>query len=172
MTTAASPADQLRSECARLSESCLYTSTSFFIWLKFLRAARVAFITVPLLAGAVATWKILGDSQDPTIRVVLAVAALVSSVLPSVSGALKIDDHLGKAATLAGEFKNLTDRFHQAATISALKSFEDFESEFEQLRERLEHAREDSLTPPEWCFRRARKKIQKGDYTPDQKSNI
>jgi hypothetical protein len=33
--------------------------------------------------------------------------------------------------------------------------------------ERMEEARRDSLTAPEWCFKQAQKKVQSGDYDFD-----
>ena len=68
---------------------------------------------------------------------------------------------------MAGEFKNLQDRFRQAALVSAKKSFTEFEQDVKPFLERLEQARSLSVTAPEWCFRRAQKKIKAGDYDFD-----
>jgi len=67
----------------------------------------------------------------------------------------------------ASEFKNLQDRFRQAALVSSKKAFADFESEFRELFERLEKARSYSLTPPEWAFWLAQRKVKSGDYDFD-----
>jgi len=65
---------------------------------------------------------------------------------------------------LAGEFKNLQDRFRQAALISSQKPFAEFDADFQSLMKRLETARSQSYTAPEWCFKRAQAKIKAGDY--------
>jgi len=57
--------------------------------------------------------------------------------------------------------------FRQAALVSSKKVFSEFETEFAPLMARLEAARKNSLTAPEWCFARAQKKIEKGDYDFD-----
>jgi hypothetical protein len=42
-----------------------------------------------------------------------------------------------------------------------------FEKEARSAFDDLDKARMDSLTPPEWCFKRAQKKVQTGDYDAD-----
>ena len=74
-----------------------------------------------------------------------------------------MDDNLATVSHLAGEFKNLEDRFRQAALVSSQKPFTEFEAEVKPLFERLEQARSKSITPPEWTFKRAQKKVKSGD---------
>ena len=155
---------ELAIECERLSKSCLDTSTSFFIWLKFLRGTKTVFVVVSLVLGSFAAWKFLTSFDVPWVRWVTAISAFIAGLLPSVYSALKLDDHLEECRNLAGEFKNLQDRFRQAALVSAQKAFSEFESDVKPLIERLEKARSRSVTPPEWCFTRAKRKIAAGDY--------
>lgn len=164
--------EQLALECKRQAENCLYTSTSLFIWLRCLRIVRVAFVILPLALGSIAGWKLLTTSDLQSVKIVVSVCALIAGVLPSIYAALKFDDELERCKRLTGEFKNLRDRFRQAALISSLKSFDQFESDFQKLMERLEAARAHSYTPPEWCFRRAQKKIKAGDYDHDVDSAV
>ena len=42
-------------ECRRQEESCLYTSTALYEWVKFLRVLRMVFVVAPIVFGAVAT---------------------------------------------------------------------------------------------------------------------
>lgn len=160
----ASATSQLVDECRRQSESCLYTSTSMFIWLRCLRRFRIAFVIVNALCGGVAGWSILKASTDPDCRFIGALFALLAGVLPAIYSALKADDGLARCAMLAGEFKNLQDRFRQAALIGAKKPFPEFEKSFQRLMDRMERARAGSYTTPEWCFRAAQKKIGSTDY--------
>jgi hypothetical protein len=154
-------------ECKRQSESCLYTSTSLFIWLRFLRVLKTVFIVVPLVLGAVAGWQVLEHVDSPRIKIFTSIAAFLAGLLPTVYSALKFDDHLEQCKQLTAEFKNLRDRFRQAALVSALKPFAEFEKDVEPLLQRLEQARSFSYTAPEWCFTRAQEKIHKGDYDFD-----
>jgi hypothetical protein len=155
---------ELALECKRLSESCLYTSTSLFIWLRCARYIKVFFIVAPLVLGSVASWKLLTGVDLAAVQVFTAVAAFLAGLLPSIYSALKFDDHLEESKHLAAEFKNLQDRFRQAALVSARKPFGEFEADVKPLIDRLEQARAASFTAPEWCFKLAQKKVKKGDY--------
>ena len=103
----------------------------------------------------------------PWVRIATAASAFIAGLLPSVYSALKIDEHMEECRHLAGEFKNLQDRFRQAALVSSKKPFSEFEHDVKPLMERLEKARSRSVTAPEWCFTRAKRKIKAGDYTFD-----
>ncbi len=122
---------------------------------------------MPLILGSIAGWKLLASSDIQSVKVFVAVCALLAGLLPSIYAALKYDDQLDHCKRLTGEFKNLRDRFRQAALVSSLKTFDEFESDFQKLMERLEAARAHSYTAPEWCFRRAQKKVKSGDYDYD-----
>lgn len=163
----ASATTETINECKRLSESCLYTSTSLFVWLRCLRWFRIGFIIFNALCGGLAGWSILKASADPEYKVIGAVFALLAGVLPAIYGALKADDGLAKCAMLAGEFKNLQNRFRQAATIDSKKPPEEFEKIFQRLMDRFERARAHSYTAPEWCFRNAQAKVKAGHYDFD-----
>lgn len=154
-------------ECKRLSESCLYTSTQFFIYVRWLRWIRIGFVAIPLVLGSLATWKVVSGAESYGAKWFAAICAFLAGLLPSIYSALKLDDRLAEAARLAAEFKNLQDRFRQAALVTALKKCSDFEAEFATLMQRLEDARRPSLTPPEYFFKRAQKKIKSGDYEFD-----
>jgi len=159
--------EQLVQECRRLSEGCLYTSTSLFIWLRTLRYLKVVFIIAPLTLGSLAGGKLLLSVDSDGVRAFAAICAFLAGLLPAIYSALKYDDRLKECTFLAAEFKNLQDRFRQAALVASQKPFPEFEAQFDQLMNRLELARKPSFTTPEWCFRRAQKKIKTGDYHYD-----
>lgn len=154
---------QLIQECKRQSESCLYTSTALFIWLRTLRGLKVFFIIAPLTLGSIASGRLLLGNFD-NAKIVAAICAFFAGILPSIYSALKYDDRLKECASLASEFKNLQDGFRVAALVYSEKSFEEFEARFCELVQRLEKARSVSFTAPEWCFKMAQRKIKGGDY--------
>jgi hypothetical protein len=156
------PTVELAKECMRLSENCLYTSTSFFIWLRYAREVRAGFVTLPIVFGAAAVSSLFVDCP-----VLTGALSLVAGVLPLLQAALKWDTSVDDLAQVAGEYKNLQDRFRRATLISSLGPYEAFKAETDLLMERLEQLRLKSITPPEWCFRRAQKKIGAGHYTFD-----
>ena len=154
-------------ECKRMSENCLYSSTAFFIYLRVLRWVRIAFIAFPLVLESIATWNILTESDAGLVKMLVALCAFLAGLLPTVYAALKFDEHLADSKLLASEFKNLQDRFRQAALVASKKPFAEFEAEFNSLMDRLEQARKPSPTLPEWGFKRAQKKVKSGDYDFD-----
>ncbi len=157
--------ESLRKECFRLVDTCLYTSTTFFIWLRFCRFIKTAFLVVPLICGSLGTWSVLTRSDAASLRTVTALCSFLAGLLPAIYAALKLDRHLDQCCRLAGEFKNLQDRFRQAGDISYHKGFDRFETDVQPLMKRLEKARSESFTAPEWCFKFAQRKINKGHYT-------
>lgn len=151
-------------ECKRLSEACLYTSTSLFEWLKSRRRVKTFFTVTPLALGGFAGWRLLTESDLESVKLIVSAFAFLAGLFPTIYAALKFDDQLSNAGVAAAEFKNLQDRFRQAALIGSKKPFVEFEKDFAALMDRLEAARQGSLTPPESFFQVARRKIKAGDY--------
>jgi hypothetical protein len=150
-------------ECQRQSESCSYTAVSFFIWLRWLRRARVFFVAGPVVFGALATWQIVAQTS-PTWA---AVFALLATVMPPAYRASKADEAIEQYTKLAGEFTNLRDRFRQAALVTSKSPLDVFKAEARALFDRLDKARSRPLTPSPWSFTLGRWKIKKGHYEHD-----
>jgi len=163
----ASKAKELVLECKREHDNCLYTSTSLFIWLRCLRMLRVLFVILPLFFGSLGTWKLLTTSDLESVKILVSVCSFVAGLLPAIYSGLKFDSSLDTCRQLAGEFKNLQDRFRQIGLVSSQKPFSEFEKDFQGLMKRMETARSHSYTAPEWCFKRAQQKINAGDYAFD-----
>jgi len=157
-------ASRLVAECRRQEESCLYTSTTLYIWLREARLIRRIFVVVPVVLGALATWSVLDQPERTWLRWLTATFALLAGIFLAVFEALKLDTQIDEIARQAASFKNLQDRFRQAATVTALARFDDFQAEFHALMDRMDEARATSITPPERCFEAARRKIDTGDY--------
>ncbi len=158
----ADPTVALIDECQRQAESCAYTATVFIIWLRVLRGIRVFCVVAPIVFGALATWKLLVNSPAWS-----AVFMLLATVIPPAYRASTVDASINDYTLRAGEMTNLRDRFRQVATIDAHKPFPEFEAAAKPLLDRLEKARNRALTPPEWCFKLARKKHKQGHYAYD-----
>jgi len=131
-------ADQLVQECQRQSESCLYASTAFFIWLRELRCWRVVFVVTPLILGGFASGRLLFFADAGNTKILASVSAFLAGLLPSIYSALKLDDKLRECSNAAAEFKNLQDRFRQVALVAAHKPFAEFETDFNALMDRFE----------------------------------
>jgi hypothetical protein len=104
-------------ECRREEESCLYTSTTLFEWLKCVRFWRAFFVVIPIILGGVATWQLLAH-RDRYKRVTGA-CALLAGFAPAVYKALDFDVSLKLIAQHAHQFKILQDRFRQASRVTA-----------------------------------------------------
>ncbi|MDR4470408.1 MAG: hypothetical protein MRJ68_19280 [Nitrospira sp.] len=162
----------LIAECKRQEESCLYTSTALFEWLKSLRLWKRVFILAPIILGALATWPLFNDRSD--FQWITGTCALLAGLSPAIYKGLDLDVSLDVVTKHAHLFKVLQDRFRVAWTVTALASSADFRKEFDALMNRMDEARSSSLTPPERFFEKARVKIQAGHYdftvdTKDQK---
>jgi hypothetical protein len=150
-------------ECRRQEESCLYTSTGLFEWLKSLRIRKVVLVVVPIILGGLATWPLLAKQDE--YKWVSGGCALLAGFAPAIYKALDSDVNLNMVAKHAHQFKVLQDRFRQCWRITGLGAFGVFKTEFDDLMGRMDDARGASLTPPERFFKAAQRKISSGDYT-------
>ena len=155
---------ELITECQRLSESCLYTSTTFYEFLKSIRFWNRVLTIVPLVLAAASTWELAKVDGN---KWVTGVCALLAALIPTVHQALKLSASIKEVETAATEYKNLQDRFRQTAMVYSRKTFSEFEGEFALHMERLEKARALCITPPERFFKAAQAKVKSGDYTFD-----
>lgn len=94
-------------------------------------------------------------------------AAVLAAIIPPLHRALGLDTAIDLYARLSAEFKNLEGSFTRAARIGSHKALAEFEAETVPLFTRLDAARKPSATPPELCFRLARRKIRAGHYSFD-----
>lgn len=155
-------AQEIIDECKRQEESCNYTSTALYEWLKEVRVYRVLFITLPIICGSVASAKIL--LHEPSYDWVVAILALLAGLFPAIFKALDLDVSLKAMSDSAHRFKVLQDRFRQAASIGATGPTETLEEEFRQLMDRMDDARSASLAIPNRHLNKARKIIEAGVY--------
>jgi hypothetical protein len=149
-------------ECRRQEESCLWTSTTLFIWLRWVRFQRQFFIAAPIIIGGIAGLSVL---KAWTPDWVIALLAFVASLFPALATALKFETRVEEIAKHASDFKSLQDRFRQIANITAPVDVKEAEIRLADLMDRLDAARSKSITTPEWAFARARKKIGAGHYS-------
>jgi hypothetical protein len=155
----------LIAECAREEESALYTSTTFYIWLRFLRFVRASLWVTGAICSIVAASHILRG--DPDMKLIMALAALGGALFPVINKALKLDAAIRDYTEAAGKFKNLQGDLRRAKSVWSLKPDAEFEAEARKLFKTMNETRKPSLTPPEVVFWFARRKIKSGDYTHD-----
>lgn len=157
-----STAVAIAKEARRQEESCLYTSTSLYLWLRQVRRQNTIFIVAPIVLGALAGFSILKDVFPAWVTATL---ALLASMFPALANGLKIQTSIDEIAANASAFKSLQDRFRQLAEITATSGDESAQSELRELTDKMDVARANSITPPERYFEKARKKIEAGDYS-------
>ncbi len=117
-------------------------------------------------ASAVAASHILRG--DPSYRLLMAATALAAVILPGIGRAVRIDAAIRDYASAAAAFKNLQGELRRAAQVWSPKPFPEFEAEARKLFRAMNDARKPSLTPPELCFRLARRKVKQGHYAYDE----
>lgn len=148
-------------EARRQEESCLYTSTTHYEWLRQVRRQNTIFIVTPIILGALAGFSVLKDSAPDWV---VALLAFVASLFPALANALKIQTSVNEIAANAASYKSLQDRFRQLATIGVLTDVDRAETELRELMDRMDVARSTSITAPEKYFKKAQKKIGDGHY--------
>jgi len=148
-------------ECHRQAEACLYTSTTLYVWLRRVRLQKQIFIAAPIIIGGIAGLAILKQSLPDWF---MAVLVFLASLFPALADGLKIETSVDEITRLAADFKALQDRFRRAANITALSDVETAEQTLAELMDRMDVARSSSITPPEWAFEEARRKIDAGHY--------
>jgi hypothetical protein len=149
-------------ECMRQSESCLYTSTSLFLWLRSIRLWNRVWVVVPIILGGIAGFSVLKETTPPWVAAAL---TLIAGFFPAIYDALKLKGHADEVAKYAAQFKVLQDRFRQAAKITASGDLGHLEAEFATLMDRMDAARAASLTAPQKFFDAAQKQVKSGNYT-------
>ncbi len=149
-------------ECKRQEESCLYTSTALFEWMKIMRYWKTVFVILPIVFGALATWPLLGQASG--FEWLTGTCALLAGLAPAVYKALDFDVSLDLIAKKAQEYKSLHDRFRQAWRITALGTPDEFKNIFDELMTRMDVARSSNLCIPERFFKKAQTKIKSGHY--------
>ncbi|MEN5249906.1 SLATT domain-containing protein [Brucella pseudintermedia] len=156
-------------ECKRQEESCLYTSTTLYIWLRRVRRQKQIFVAAPIIIGGIAGVSILKDWGLDWFSALL---TFVASLFPALADALRFETSVDEISRLAAEFKALQDRFRRTANITALGDLEIAEDAVAELMDRMDIARSSSITPPEWAFKEAQQKIADGHYNfaVDQRS--
>jgi hypothetical protein len=152
----------LVNECKRQEESCLYTSTALFEWLKALHFWRRVLITTPIILSAIATSAIVKQYQH--YEWIAAISALLAGIFPAVLKALELDKDLNAIARYAGQFKVLQDRFRQVWRVGALGDSEEFKRDFKSNMKLMDDLRCASPAVPDRFFAKAQKKINKGHY--------
>ena len=158
---------EITEECHRQAENCLYTATSLYLWLRILRIAKTGFIVAPLVLGGLGAWQLLTTNDVATVRVFSSVCAFLAGIIPMVYAALKLDDSLDAVARAATAFKVRQDEFRQAALIHSHDSIEEYQTHFDLVMTKMNEARAIAVTPPEWVFKSAQKKVKSGDYSFD-----
>ena len=158
--------EALVKECREQARNTLYTSTSFFIWLRILKIVRAALWVLAAASGAAAASTVLSSRED--MELVIAGLALLAVILPGATKALNLDDAIKVYSEKAGAFKNAEGALRRAANVWSNKPYDEFEKEAKSALSQLDGARSGSLTPPEWCFKAAQRKVKSGDYDPDE----
>ena len=94
--------------------------------------------------------------------------ALLGVILPGVIKAVRLDETISAYEAAAAHYKVVEGELRRAAVIWSNKPSVEFEQEARNALTSLDNARASSMTPPEWCFRAAQKKVKSGDYDPDE----
>jgi precorrin isomerase len=152
---------EIVAEALRQEESCLYTSTAIYMWLRPVKVQHAIVVITPIALTALASFAYVKDVLPAWA---VAVAALLSTLIPSLAKAMDFETHVSDLKSAAGEYKSLQDRFRQLAKIGILGNASAAEARLSELMERLDAVRAKSIVVPTKHFDAARAKIKNGDY--------
>ena len=122
--------ETLRTECLEQARNTLYTSTSFYIWLRCLRFWRALIWFAAVVCSTVAASSIVSDFGWPAP--VVARLTLAGVLLPAVIKALKLDEAIEAYSDQAAQFKSVEGRLGRAGRVWSEGSPELFEKEVNQ----------------------------------------
>ena len=108
--------EQTIKECKRQEESCKYTSTALFEWTAAVSKMKLLFMIIPIVLGTVAVSPLFVE-QWLLLQAVASISAFLAGLLPLIYIALEFDTKIARIIGDASEYKNLQDRFRQAAAI-------------------------------------------------------
>jgi hypothetical protein len=152
---------EIQAEAMRQHESCLYTSTMLYMWLRWVRWQHKATVVLPLVLTALAGFSYVKDWVPAGA---VALMAFFATLIPTIANALDIETHVDELKRVAAEYKSLQDRFRQLARIGAFSDVNDAEARLTALMDKLDVARSGSISPPEKYFEKAQNKIKAGHY--------
>lgn len=153
-------------ECKRQEESCQYTAAAFYHWLGSAIWQNRLWSAVPIVCGAFASFAFFQQSYP----ILAALLALLAGVLPAIFDKLKFEAQTSEIASQAGQYKNLENRFRQAAEIVALDGPDALKLELATLMRQIEELRARPLVIPTRHFEASRKQIKAGHYRPDRQT--
>lgn len=157
--------EEIINECQREEENCLYTSTTLYYWLKELIFTKGCFIVLPLALGGFASIKVLAENDLTGIKYFIAIATMLSGILPSIYSGLKLDSTIKEVKICVSKYKILQGDFRRLQKIYSSDS--NFEELFKATVADLNKVKSTALVPADKFFKKAQKKIKKGDYTFD-----
>lgn len=154
-------------ECKIQAESCRYTAAALYEWLAEASFRNKLWNAVPILLGALASYGFLSNA----FPIFASFLAMLAGLLPSIYEKLELNAHTSEILAQAGQYKNLENRFKQAASITALDDDpESLRVEFSALMRVAEDVRARPLVIPEKHFQAGRAKVQDGRYEPDSET--
>src|SRR3546814_12425389 len=95
-------------ECRRQEESCLFTSTTLFVWLRGVRWQSRAFVAAPIVLGGLAGLSVL---QEWLPAWTIAILAFLARLFPALAYSLKLATSVAQIARLPSPFTPLHARF-------------------------------------------------------------
>lgn len=152
---------EIRVEALRQEENCLYTSTALYGWLRTVKFQHGVVVLAPILLTALAGFSYVKDLVPAWA---VALAGLLSTLIPSLAKALDFETHVKELKDAAGEFKSLQDRFRQLAKILVHGDVAAAEARLSELMDRLDAVRAKSIVVPQKHFEAAQAKIKGGAY--------
>jgi len=156
------PRRQILARSTQNANNSLWNYVSILSWLRALRALKMLMIIFPAVFGGMASWLAFqGTSSTP----IAAAFAALAGFFPILFVAIGLDERISYYKALAGRYRLIHAVFENISTTSARYDDRSLEAEYDRAFSEYSRIREEAYTVPRWCFLRAKKVIEAGEYT-------
>ena len=153
--------DALLSSAVLQGNNSLWNYVSILSWLRTLRAAKVFMLIFPAAFGAIASWYAVHAPQNTNV---IATLAALAGFFPVLYIAIGLDERIRYYRELAGRYRLTHSLFSNISSTAARYSNQMLEAEYDRAFAEYCRVRQEAHTVPRWCFGRAKKAIESGEY--------
>lgn len=122
---------------------------------------RLGMVVISVVLGVASSWEIVALGQSSPIAIA---TSSLAGLFPLLYMAIGIDERIAYYRGIAGKYRVLQARFQDLVRTASRFSDEALAAEYEVTFAEYCRVREEAHTVPGWCYREARRQIDRGDY--------
>lgn len=154
--------EELLSSAAHYGNNSLWNYVSILSWLRVMRVFKILMLIFPAVFGGLASWYAVHTPQNANS---VAAFAALAGFFPIVFVALGLDERIAYYREVAGKYRLIHALFENISNTSTRFEDEALEKEYDRAFGEYCRVREQAHTVPRWCFVRAKREIEAGEYS-------